>query len=71
MLRSALSRIDRRVSAVLAIVWLVAGVAGITVGVIHASVPLLIVSVLVVAWGAVWVVVAWRGRLLGPPRGAS
>ena len=71
MLRSALSRIDRRVSAVLAIVWLVAGGAGITVGVIDASVPLLIVSVLVVAWGALWAVVAWRGRLLGPPRRAS
>ena len=65
MLRSALSKVDRGVSVVLAVVWLIAGVAGLVVGTIHASLPLLVASALVVAWGVAWSVVAWRGRLLG------
>jgi len=65
MLRGALSRIDRGVSVVLAIVFLVAGGAGIMVGVLRSHLPLLIVSVLVAAWGAAWATVAWRGKLLG------
>jgi hypothetical protein len=65
MLRGALSRIDRGISVGLAIVFLLAGSGGITVGVIHSHLPLLLVSVLIAAWGAAWAAVAWRGQLLG------
>jgi hypothetical protein len=68
MLRGALSKIDRGVSVVLAIVFLLAGSGGIAVGVIHSHLPLLLVSVVVAAWGAAWTAVAWRGRLLGQSR---
>ena len=66
MLRGALSKIDRSVSVVLAVVFLLAGCAGIAVGAIGSHFVLLGVSVLVAAWGAAWALVAWRGRLLGP-----
>jgi hypothetical protein len=66
MVRGALSRIDRGVSVVLALVFLVAGVAGVTIGAMHSHFALLVVSLLVAAWGAAWAAVAWRGRLLGP-----
>jgi fatty acid desaturase len=65
MLRGRLSRVDRGVSIVLAIVWLVAGLAGLAAGAIGESVPLMLVSPFVAAWGAAWAWVAWRGRPLG------
>jgi hypothetical protein len=67
MLRGALSRIDRSVSVVLAVIFLVAGCTGIAVGAIRSHLVLVAVSVLVTAWGAAWATVAWRGRLLGEP----
>jgi len=63
----SLSKLDRSVSVVLAVVFLVAGVAGITLGVIRSNLMLLAVSVLAAAWGTAWARVAWRGQLLGQP----
>lgn len=68
MMRRILSKIDRGVSVVLALIFLVAGVAGVVVGAIHSNFLLLVVSVLVAGWGGVWAAVAWRGRLLGRPQ---
>jgi hypothetical protein len=68
MIRGALSRLDRGVSGVLALVFVVGGVAGVVVGAIHSHYLLLVVSVLVIGWGVAWAAVAWRGRLLGPSR---
>ena len=65
MLRGPLSKIDRGVSVALAVVWLVAGFAGLAAGALRASVPLMLVSLFVVAWGVAWALVALRGRLLG------
>ena len=69
MMRGALSKTDRAVSVVLALVFLVGGVAGVVVGALHSHLLLLVVSVLVTGWGAAWAAVAWRGRLLGPSQG--
>jgi hypothetical protein len=66
MLRGPLSKVDRGVSVALAIVWLVAGLAGLAAGAIRGSVPLMLVSPFVAAWGVAWAWVAWRGRPLGP-----
>ena len=66
MRRSALSKVDRGVSGVLALVFLVGCIPGVVVGAIRSHYLLLVVSVLVIGWGAAWAAVAWRGRLLGP-----
>lgn len=71
MLQGPLSRIDRRVSVGLAFVWLVAGISGLIAGAIGSSLPLMLVSLFVVAWGVVWAWVAWRGRLLGSAAGRT
>ena len=65
MLRGPLSKSDRGVSVALAIVWLVAGSAGLVAGAARASVPLLLISPFVLAWGVAWAWVAWRGRPIG------
>jgi len=65
MRRGALSRLDRIVSTVLALIFLVAGVAGLVMATMRSHWPLLVVSVLVACWGVAWAAVAWRGRLFG------
>lgn len=65
MLRGTLSKVDRGVSVALAVVWLVAGSVGLVAGAIRASLPLMLVSLFVLAWGVAWALFAWRGRLLG------
>ena len=65
MLRGPLSKVDRGVSVALAVVWLVAGFVGLAAGAIRASLPLMLGSLFVLAWGVAWALVAWRGRLLG------
>jgi len=68
MLRGPLSKLDRGVSVALAMVFLVAGVSGVIVGAIQSHFALLVVSLLVAAWGVAWGAVAWRSRLFGSSR---
>jgi hypothetical protein len=65
LLQRALSRVDRTTSIVLALIWLAAGASGLVLGLAYASWKLLLASVFALAFGAMWSVVAWRGRLLG------
>lgn len=64
MRRRSLSPIERGVAVILAVVWLLAGAAGLYVALAHSRWTLAIVSVAALVYAAAWLRVAARSRLL-------
>ena len=62
--RSALGSVNRAVAVVLAIVWLVAGVAAIVFGAAHGRWLLVAIAFLAVGYASLWFRVVARSRLL-------
>jgi hypothetical protein len=62
--RTTLSSVDRVIALALAAVWLVVGVAGVVLGLIHGR-PLLVALALLAVWyGVIWCRVAALSRKL-------
>jgi len=62
--RHNLGGVNRAVALVLALVWLFAGVIGITVGFLHDRFLLLVLSLAAIAYAVLWLRVVVSGQLL-------
>lgn len=62
----------RTMAALLALVWLASGIAGVAIGLVQHRWASLIVGLLAVGYGVLWSRATWRGRMLKwAPLGAS
>jgi hypothetical protein len=62
--QSKLSTVNRSIALVLAVVWLLAGVAAIGAGLMHSSWLPLLLGVFALAYAFLWLRVVAKGRLL-------
>ena len=63
-LSSAMGRVNRVVAAVLAVIWIAGGIAGLFLSIKSNHIKFIVISLLALAYGGLWVRVAQTGRRL-------
>jgi hypothetical protein len=64
MTKVALSRLDRGIAAGLAVIFIVAGIIGVVIGLASSRWVMDLVGLISIWWGCIWMGVACKGRRL-------